>query len=138
MPHLPLFGVVACFSPPQCNGWASARDPGHRDHRESDTRPCAVALERVWRHAGLREEFAEQLFLSATDASAVIRLGSEEHRRPPRLHASRSRSPGLRRVQSVPRRSPLSWTPSTTTARRLARRYLMLDDVRGSASLFQG
>ncbi|KAL3188287.1 hypothetical protein MRX96_003613 [Rhipicephalus microplus] len=38
MPHLPLFGLVACFSPPQCIGEASPREPDLNDHQKSDTR----------------------------------------------------------------------------------------------------
>ncbi|KAH7970634.1 hypothetical protein HPB49_012781 [Dermacentor silvarum] len=38
-------------------------------------RHCAIALERVWRHAALLEELAEQLSVSVDEASATVRRG---------------------------------------------------------------
>ncbi|KAL1474910.1 hypothetical protein MTO96_037673 [Rhipicephalus appendiculatus] len=97
---------------------------------------CAVALERVWRHAGLREEFAEQLFLSATDASAVIRRGLRS------IEGLHDFMRLARVVRDCVVCSPCQdGRPQLDTINedcwRLVRRYLMLDDVRGSASLFQ-
>lgn len=99
---------------------------------------CAVALERAWHHAGLLEEFAEQLLLSATDASAVIRRGL---RSTEGLHDFMRLA---RVVQDCVVCHPCQdGRPQLDTINedcwRLVRRYLMLDDVRlESASLFQG
>ncbi|XP_075725745.1 uncharacterized protein LOC142767609 [Rhipicephalus microplus] len=104
--------------------------------RPVDSR-SARALERVWRHAGLLEEFAEQVSLSATDASAVIRRG---------LRSTESLHDFMRLahvVQNCVVCNPCQdGRPQLDTISedcwRLICSYLLLDDVRESGSFFQG
>ncbi|KAL3251225.1 hypothetical protein MRX96_055212 [Rhipicephalus microplus] len=96
-------------------------------------RHCARALERVWCHPGLLEEFAEQLSLSVTDASAVIRRG---------LRSTEGLNDFMRLAHVV--RDCVVCNPCedghpqldtiNEDCWRLIRSYLLLDDVRESGS----
>ncbi|XP_072140158.1 uncharacterized protein [Dermacentor andersoni] len=92
-------------------------------------RNCARALERVWRHAGLLEELAEQLSLSVGEASNMVRCGLRSMEG---LHDFMRLARVVRDcVVCNPRQGG---GPQLDTLNedcwRLVRRYLTLDDVR--------
>ncbi|XP_037557183.2 uncharacterized protein LOC119433963 [Dermacentor silvarum] len=95
-------------------------------------RHCAIALERVWRHAALLEELAEQLSVSVDEASATVRRGL---RNMEGLHDFMRLARVVRDgVVCDPSRDG---GPRLDTLNddcwRLVRRYLMLGDVREPA-----
>ncbi|XP_049514969.1 uncharacterized protein LOC119432967 isoform X2 [Dermacentor silvarum] len=95
-------------------------------------RHCAIALERVWRHAALVEELAEQLSVSVEEASATVRRG---------LRSMEGLHDFMRLARVV--RDGVVCDPSrdggprldalNDDCWRLVRRYLMLGDVREPA-----
>ncbi|KAH6942280.1 hypothetical protein HPB50_002943 [Hyalomma asiaticum] len=102
------------------------------NNRFHSRRHCARSVERVWHHAGLLEELAEQLCLSVADASAVIRRGLR----------SMEGLDDFMRLAGVVQDSVVcnpcqDGRPQLDTLNddcwRMVRRYLMLDDVRESA-----
>ncbi|KAH7970636.1 hypothetical protein HPB49_012783 [Dermacentor silvarum] len=100
--------------------------------RRALDRHCAIALERVWRHAALVEELAEQLSVSVEEASATVRRG---------LRSMEGLHDFMRLARVV--RDGVVCDPSrdggprldalNDDCWRLVRRYLMLGDVREPA-----
>ncbi|KAH7966200.1 hypothetical protein HPB49_014309 [Dermacentor silvarum] len=90
---------------------------------------CAVALERVWRHAGLLEELAEQQCLSVAEAYATVRRGLRS------IESLHDFMRFTRVVQDyVVCRPRQDGRPQLDTLHedcwRMIRRYLMTDDVK--------